>query len=322
MVLARLKVVIILWTLFIISSVNAQTAPSLSSPANGTTNAYTNQTFSWSSVPDATYQIQISTGSGFWWNQIDVSNLTTTSYQASGLYMYTPYYWRVAAITTGGTTFSSTWQFTTGQTTQTLDGPTLVFPANNATNIQTTNTFSWNSFTGASSYKLQISTTSNFTSNQIDITTSSTSYQASGLYYSTGYYWRVGAVTTSGTVYSSSWQFTTGSPGSGNGNPGPILTEPTNGSTNIATNGTFTWQSIVGSTSYRIQISTSSYFGYNQVDVSGLASPNYTVSGLYLLTPYFGGLTLLRLRVQLIGRVRIALLPHQQIHHRDRLHRY
>ena len=287
MVLARLKVVIILWTLFIISSVNAQTAPSLSSPANGTTNAYTNQTFSWSSVPDATYQIQISTGSGFWWNQIDVSNLTTTSYQASGLYMYTPYYWRVAAITSGGTTFSSTWQFTTGQTTQTLDGPTLVFPANNATNIQTTNTFSWNSFTGASSYKLQISTTSNFTSNQIDITTSSTSYQASGLYYSTGYYWRVGAVTTSGTVYSSSWQFTTGSPGSGNGNPGPILTEPTNGSTNIATNGTFTWQSIVGSTSYRIQISTSSYFGYNQVDVSGLASPNYTVSGLYLLTPYY-----------------------------------
>ena len=285
--LARFKVVLILWTLFIISGVNAQTAPSLSSPANGTTNAYTNQTFTWSSVPDATYQIQISTGSGFWWNQVDVSNLTTTSYQASGLYMYTPYYWRVAAITSGGTTFSNAWQFTTGQSTQTFDGPILVFPANNGTNIQTTNTFSWNSLTGASSYQLQISTSSSFTSNQVDVTTSATSYQVSGLYYSTGYYWRVGAVTANGTVYSNSWQFTTGSPGSGNGNPGPILTQPTNGATDIATNGAFSWQSITGTTSYRIQISTSSYFGYNQVDVSGLTSPNYTVSGLYLLTPYY-----------------------------------
>jgi RHS repeat-associated protein len=268
------------------SCLNAQTAPTLLSPSTGTTNAYLNQTFSWNPVSGVTYRIQISTSSYFGYNQIDVGGLTNTSYQASGLYMYTTYYWRVASVTTGGSTYSSAWQFTTGSSTQTGGGPTLISPANNAINIQTTNTFSWNSYSGASSYRLQISTTSNFSVNQFDVSTSSTSYQITGLSYSTGYYWRVGAVVSGNTVYSNSWQFTTGLPGGGGGNPGPTLLTPLSGATNVPTNSSFTWQSTQGST-YRIQISTSPYFGYNQIDVSGLTSPNYTVSGLYLLTSYY-----------------------------------
>jgi RHS repeat-associated protein len=268
------------------SCLNAQTAPTLLSPSTGTTNAYLNQTFSWNPVSGVTYRIQISTSSYFGYNQIDVGGLTNTTYQASGLYMYTTYYWRVASVTTGGSTYSSAWQFTTGSSTQTGGGPTLSSPANNAINIQPTNTFSWNSYSGASSYRLQISTTSNFSVNQFDVTTSATSYQITGLSYSTGYYWRVGAVVSGNTVYSNSWQFTTGLPGGGGGNPGPTLLTPVSGATNVPTNSSFTWQSTQGST-YRIQISTSPYFGYNQIDVSGLTSPNYTASGLYLLTSYY-----------------------------------
>ncbi|MBI1937420.1 MAG: hypothetical protein HYS25_04785 [Ignavibacteriales bacterium] len=272
---------------FVVSFTSAQTASTLVSPSNGATNVYTNQTFTWSLIPNAVYRIQISTGSGFWWNQIDVSNLTTNSYQASGLYAYTSYFWRVSATTTSGTEFSSVWQFTTGQSTQSTGGPALVFPANNATDIQSTNTFQWNTYSGATSYRLQISGSPSFTSNQIDADNiSTTSYQVAGLYYSTTYYWRVGANTSSGIQYSDAWQFTTGLPGGSNGNPGPTLISPVNTATDVPTNNTFTWNSVEGAT-YRIQIATSDYFGSPQVDVSGLTSSSYTANGLYILTPYY-----------------------------------
>ncbi|MBI2417308.1 MAG: hypothetical protein HYV28_05285, partial [Ignavibacteriales bacterium] len=282
------SIVLFVVSFFLIAGLlRAQTAPVLATPVNNATDVFRNQIFTWNPVAGAVYRVQISTSPSFGWNQIDVSGLSTTSYQAAGLYYYTPYYWRVGATIGGVTTFSGSWQFTTGQSLYTNNYPVLVTPANNATNIQATNTFYWQPVSGASSYRLQISTTSNFSVTQFDIQNiSSTNYQVVGLYYGTGYYWRVAAVTSGGTNYSPSWQFTTGSPGGSNGNPGPVLVTPASGATNVAPNSTFTWDAVSGAT-YRIQISTSSYFGYNQIDAGGLTSPSYTASGLYLVTPYF-----------------------------------
>jgi hypothetical protein len=89
--------------------------------------------------------------------------------------------------------------------------PTLSSPANGATGIATNPTLSWNASDGATSYGLQVSTSSNFSStgvNQTGIT--ATSSVVTGLANNTIYYWRVNATNSSGTsAWSSSRSFTT-----------------------------------------------------------------------------------------------------------------
>jgi hypothetical protein len=89
--------------------------------------------------------------------------------------------------------------------------PTLASPSNGATGVSTSSTLSWNSSTGATSYRLQVSTNSSFSSlvyDQSGIT--GTSQQVSGLANNTLYYWRVNATNAEGTSsYSSTWSFTT-----------------------------------------------------------------------------------------------------------------
>jgi hypothetical protein len=89
--------------------------------------------------------------------------------------------------------------------------PSLVSPANASTGISTNPTLRWNASTGATSYRLQISTNSNFSTIIFDrkgIT--GTSQQVSGLASNTLYYWRVNATSAGGTSnWSSVWKFTT-----------------------------------------------------------------------------------------------------------------
>lgn len=72
--------------------------------------------------------------------------------------------------------------------------PTLVAPANNATNLSTSPTLIWNDSPNAASYQLQIATNSNFTTIDIDQgNICDTSRSVTGLRTRTQYYWRVRA---------------------------------------------------------------------------------------------------------------------------------
>ncbi|MDZ7310186.1 MAG: LamG domain-containing protein, partial [candidate division KSB1 bacterium] len=92
-----------------------------------------------------------------------------------------------------------------------LAAPVLLSPANGATGISATPTLHWNAVTGATSYKLQVSSDSTFSApvvNQSGLT--STSYSGARLVNNTTYYWRVKAVNASGeSAWSSVWRFTT-----------------------------------------------------------------------------------------------------------------
>lgn len=92
--------------------------------------------------------------------------------------------------------------------------PTLLSPTNGATGVSTSPTLSWNASSGATSYRLQVSTSSAFSTLTIDqsgITT--TSLAISGLASGTIYYWRVNATNSAGTSdWSSVWSFTTATP--------------------------------------------------------------------------------------------------------------
>ena len=97
------------------------------------------------------------------------------------------------------------------QTTVTPSAPTLVQPLNSSLNVNLPPTLSWSASTGATSYTLQISTSSTFSSfvyNQSGLT--SVSQQNTGLANSTQYYWRVNATNSAGTSgWSNVWSFTT-----------------------------------------------------------------------------------------------------------------
>lgn len=105
--------------------------------------------------------------------------------------------------------WSSGWSFTTVPPPPAT--PTLSSPADAATNIFTNPTLAWSAVTGASTYSLQVSTVSVFSSsivNQTGIT--SASYAVSGLSNNTQYYWRVNATNPGGTsAWSTSRGFTT-----------------------------------------------------------------------------------------------------------------
>ncbi|MEX2054641.1 MAG: T9SS type A sorting domain-containing protein, partial [Candidatus Andersenbacteria bacterium] len=131
-------------------------------------------------------------------------------YPVSGLANNTLYYWRVNATNAGGTSsYSSTWSFTT--IVAAPAAPTLASPSNGATGVSTSPTLSWNASTGATSYRLQVSTSSGFSQLVVDQSgITGTSYPVSGLANNTLYYWRVNATNAGGTSsYSTTWSFAT-----------------------------------------------------------------------------------------------------------------
>jgi hypothetical protein len=110
-----------------------------------------------------------------------------------------------------GGPFASSWGMTASIATPTT--PTLVLPFNGATSVPTTLLLSWNGPWGATSYQLQVSTSSDFSSLVVDQSIIGQSYGIRDLANNTLYYWRVNATNAGGTsTNSSTWNFTTTGP--------------------------------------------------------------------------------------------------------------
>lgn len=108
------------------------------------------------------------------------------------------------------TSASNTISFTVGFDNIAI--PTLLLPTDLAANVDIKPTFSWNAFTGATSYRFQLSTASDFSSfvvNQSGVT-ATTYTPANNLSLNTRYYWRINAQLGSGpTAWSNVFSFTT-----------------------------------------------------------------------------------------------------------------
>jgi hypothetical protein len=90
--------------------------------------------------------------------------------------------------------------------------PTLVSPADRASNVSRTPTLTWTASTGATSYKVQVSTNSTFTALVVDQSgVSSTSLAiTTALASRRTLYWRVQAVNgTTTSAWSAARRFTT-----------------------------------------------------------------------------------------------------------------
>ncbi len=180
--------------------------PTLSSPAANATNVSIAPTLSWlASTAASTYNLQVSVSSNLDAGPyvVNLTGLTATSRALSGLSNSTVYYWRVSATNSVGTSaWSATRSFTTVAPPGTPTAPTLSSPANNATNVSRTATFSWGSATNAATYEIEISTVNTFATTvftRTGLTTRSVAVTPA-MPALTTHYWRVRARNSLGVV--------------------------------------------------------------------------------------------------------------------------
>jgi hypothetical protein len=262
--------------------------PTLVSPAVGAGNLPLSVTFTWKRNTGSTsHRLQVSTlpdfSGGFW---TDVGGISDTSYAVTGFSLNTIYYWRVSAANSWGTSgWSNVWSFTTVAGPPST--PTLSLPTNASAGISTSPPLQWNASSGATSYRLQVSMMSSFTSGIVfdDSTITDTSRQVGPLANSTTYYWRVRAKNWNGTSgWSETWSFTTValpllSP--------PILLSPANNLTNVSCLPVLAWQAVTGATSYHLQVASDNTFTSILVDQAGIDSTTFQAGWVDASTVYY-----------------------------------
>lgn len=132
--------------------------------------------------------------------------------------------------------------------------PTLISPSNNSTGVSVTPTLVWNTVSGATGYKVKISSDSTFfiVTDSANVTTNQYTVPSGKLNYSTKYYWRVAGYNSYVVgVWSSIWNFTTI-------NPLPLqvtLISPANNSTGMSLTPTLLWNTATNATSYKVEVS-------------------------------------------------------------------
>jgi len=148
-------------------------APALTAPANGAAGVALAPTFNWTQVAGNTgYRILIATSpSGLPTNPatttcspctiVETTNTNSNSYTPPSALAAGTYFWQVQALepsSSGGTAaWSNIFSFTA--TGLTLAAPALTGPANGATGVSLTPSFSWTSIAGNAGYLIFIATT-------------------------------------------------------------------------------------------------------------------------------------------------------------------
>lgn len=251
---------------------------SLQYPEDGAANIPVNTYISWSAADNADcYVLQYSVSADFSTVAGGV-NTKSTSVFMSELEANKTYYWRVKVYydqNYGNISgdWSEPFSFTTGSLT--LATPTLLLPQNNSLNVSTYPILSWNNVDNAIGYYAQYSSNSDMT-DAIETYTVAKSWNLSELSYETIYYWRVKAV--NGDIesdWSSVWNFTT----QGEALDAPLLSTPTNNSSNVPTSLNFNWESVSGATYYTMQYSLTSAFS-TYTEITPISGTTQYITGL------------------------------------------
>jgi hypothetical protein len=164
----------------------------------------TSAALSWGAVSGATsYSVQYKLSTASTWTTVTT---TSASYNLTGLAASKTYNWQVSTTcSSGASAYTAGTNFTTTAATSTCSAPASL-AAGSLTS--TSAVLSWGAVSGATSYSVQykLSTASIWTT----VTTTSTSYNLTGLTASSTYNWQVSTTCSSGTsAYTSGTNFTT-----------------------------------------------------------------------------------------------------------------
>lgn len=164
-------------------------------------------------------------------------------------------------------------------------GPVLISPANNATLLDFTPTLNWEDFTGAISYRIQLSLDANFSGIMVidssGLTSSQITVPQGKLTTASYYYWRVIAAISGGvSPWSAVWRFhiILQPPAA------PNLISPPNGSTNLTFTPLLDWSDPPSAEFFRLQISTSPLFNAITFDTNRILVSQHQISQ-YVLFP-------------------------------------
>jgi hypothetical protein len=263
----------------------APPVPTLISPSNEATGQSLLPTLNWSSVTGATtYHFQLSTDNTFATVLIEDSALASTSKTPGGLANNTTYFWRVRTKNAGGTSdWTPIWSFTTIVAVPPI--PTLASPVDGASGQSIAPILTWAAANGASTYHIQVSTSSAFTTMIFDDSThSAPSIALGGLANNSTYYWRACSKNAGGTSgWTPIWSFITiiAAPQT------PALAIPVNGAADQSVSPTLTWSTVAGAATYHVQVSTVNTFTTILTEDSTLTSAAKTLSGLANGTQYY-----------------------------------
>jgi photosystem II stability/assembly factor-like uncharacterized protein len=260
-------------------------APFPSSPANHAVNIPLSTSLSWSAYPGAvSYRVQVAADSFFTLplvndsipNSTRIFNASTNS---------TLYFWRVnARLSSGVTAWSPVQRFTT--TAPSPPVPVLNTPAHNAIAVSFPNTtVTWNASSGAITYRLQVSTVSNFATTLRDtVVTGATSALVTNLTVNGVYYWRVSAENGAGSsAFSSARTFTTAV----DAPPPPSLVSPAQGAIDVSVFTSFSWNASSGAVSYHLQLAHLSNFSLIVFEDSNLTTLTRNAGQLANTSDYF-----------------------------------
>lgn len=163
--------------------------------------------------------------------------------------------------------------------------PTLSTPKDTTSNIAVPVVLTWNESKGATSYTLQVSASSSFSSfvfNKSDITT--TTQQIPDTNYLKIYYWRVNAGNSLGTSnWSKVWSFTT----TGEAAFVPALYQPYDGAVGQKIAPNLIWNPVGNNSRYTLQISSNSSFTNLVFDSDSLIENSINITSLSGSTKYY-----------------------------------
>jgi len=202
-------------------------APSNLQPQDGSMLEPDTLTLTWYASPGATtYDVQLSTDNTFSTFTIDTSiSLPSFAITSPLSADEVTYYWRVRVLIPQGL---SAWSATQSFVTWNMPAPRLLTPADGANSVSLTDSLIWHKPSGwlVSSYHVQVSTASDFSSNVVvnnsgvsdtvlgtfDSTHYFFSLTSSSLTSGTLYYWRVASIdflSRQSAWWSAVWSFTT-----------------------------------------------------------------------------------------------------------------
>lgn len=200
------------WSFTTASAVLAS-APSLVSPVANAVVVSGRIELQWSSVSGATsYDVEVSSSQDFSVIVYKGDDQTASSWSIDVPESSRTLYWRVRSVNSAGRGPWSSWRrFSTSVAA--LLSPALMSPPANAVRVEPTVVFSWSGVSNAVSYRIQVSTSEDFSTTVYDkskIVGQST--LPLSLTSSTKYYWRVSSANEQGeSGWSSVWSFTTSS---------------------------------------------------------------------------------------------------------------
>ena len=248
------------------------TAATLTSPTSGSTFASTSQTFTWTSAAQATsYELFLgSTGPGSY-NVYYSGSLTSTSAAVTGLPINGETIYATLYTYFNSTRVSKSYTFTSA----TIAPAALTSPTTGTTFASTSQTFTWTTATGATSYELFLGSTGPGSYNvYYSGHLTGTSAAVTGLpingetIYGRVYTW------FNSTLYYNDYTFTAATIAPA------ALTSPMTGSTFASTTQTFNWTPATSATNYELFLGSTGPGSYNLYYSGALTGTSAVVTGL------------------------------------------